>query len=60
MELFTFFFAFLWMCVCVKIANKNNRNSVVAGIAGFMFGIFAVLFYWAIGENKNENDNVIM
>lgn len=59
MELIQFFFAFLWMCVCVRIANNNNRNSIVAGILGFLFGIFAVLFYWAIGENKNNDDIIV-
>lgn len=59
MELIHFFFSFLWMCVCIRIANNNNRNSIVAGILGFLFGLFAILFYWAIGKNKN-NDKIIV
>lgn len=60
MEFFIFFFRFLWMCVCIKIANKNNRNTIIAGILGCFYGIFAVLFYWAIGENKEKNDNIVI
>lgn len=59
MELIQFFFAFLWMCVCVRMAKNNNRNSIVAGILGFLFGLFAVLFYWAIGKN-NDNDEILV
>lgn len=54
-----FFFQFLCMCICIIIANKNNRNIVIAGILGFIFIIFAVIFYWALGKKQTYTYNYV-
>lgn len=38
---------------CFNIAKKNGRETTLAAILGFLFGIFAVLGYYIAGEKKN-------
>lgn len=35
---------------CYTIAEKNNRNTTLAAILGFFFGLFAILGYLIAGE----------
>lgn len=37
---------------CYKIAEKNHRDTTIAAIMGFIFGIFAIIVYALIGEPK--------
>ena len=37
---------------CYKIAEKNHRDTTLAAIMGFIFGIFAIVVYALIGEPK--------
>lgn len=49
-------FSIIWwiLCsyACYKIANKNGRDTTLAIILGFIFGISAVLIYVFIGEKS--------
>jgi RsiW-degrading membrane proteinase PrsW (M82 family) len=45
-------FAVLWAYVCYKMAQKRNRDVVLAAFLGFMFGLFAVIGYAIAGEKK--------
>ena len=37
---------------CYKIAEKNHRDTTIAVIMGFIFGIFAIIVYALMGELK--------
>lgn len=37
---------------CYKIAEKNHRDTTIAAIMGFIFGILAIVVYALIGEPK--------
>ncbi len=43
----------LW---CHSIAKRNGRNTALASIMGFFFGIFAVIVYYAIGETEEKKE----
>jgi len=43
-------FGFLWGYVCTRIANKNSRDTTLAWLMGFLFGLFAVGIYLIIGQ----------
>lgn len=40
--------------LCSLIANQNGRESSNAFWVGFLFGIFALIYYCAIGESKER------
>lgn len=50
--LFTILMAALWGYICYRMAEKRNRDVVIAAILGAAFGIFAVIGY-AIAGDKN-------
>ena len=39
---------------CYKIAEINHRNTTIAAILGFIFGIIAIVVYLIIGKPKND------
>lgn len=42
----------LFIFLSYKIAEDNNRNTVLAVVLGAIFGIFAVIGYWIIGKKE--------
>ena len=49
------FYAIVSCFICVKLATQKNKNKLVAGIAGFFLGIFAILYYgFTDKEELNE------
>lgn len=42
--------ALIWGYICCIIAERNNRNKIIAAILGAVFNIFAVIFYFIIGK----------
>lgn len=41
--------------ICYYIAKFQNRNSNIAILSGFIFGIIAVIVYLFLEENKDSN-----
>jgi hypothetical protein len=37
---------------CYKIAESNGRDTTLAAVMGFIFGIFAIVVYAVIGKPK--------
>jgi hypothetical protein len=52
MDILTIAFAVLWAYVCYRMAEKRNRDTIIAAVLGALFGIFAVIGY-AIAGDKN-------
>lgn len=50
--IFTLLMSILWGYICYRMAEKRNRDTIIAAIIGACFGIFAVIGY-AIAGNKN-------
>jgi hypothetical protein len=43
----------LWLIfgtLCYWLAEKKGRNKVIGFFAGFLFGIFAIIYYLAVSE----------
>lgn len=52
MELEALFVVLLWVVwpvVCYHLAKSKGRNTGLASVAGLLFGLFAVLYYLAVG-----------
>lgn len=50
----------LWiLCgfICYKIAEKNNRDKIIAVIIGILTGIFGILGYLIISKKDYERKN---
>jgi amino acid transporter len=41
---------------CYNIAEKNGRNTTLAAILGFIFGIFAAVGYYVAGKKQTPNN----
>ena len=44
-----------WLCItalCALVANEKNRNIGIAILCGFLFGIFALIYYCFVGEKE--------
>lgn len=55
MELFIQLIVIILMSVwCYNIADKNGRDTTLAAILGFLFGIFAVIGYYIAGKKTNN------
>uniref|UniRef100_A0A7C3WW89 Zinc-ribbon domain-containing protein n=1 Tax=Dictyoglomus turgidum TaxID=513050 RepID=A0A7C3WW89_9BACT len=49
---FVIFISLLCSILCYFLARKKERNKIVALFAGFLFGIFAIIYYLIVGKPK--------
>jgi len=45
-------FCVIWAVVCGQMAKDRNREVLLGYIAGFCFGLIAVLYYYVTGERQ--------
>lgn len=38
--------------VCMVMAENRGRNKTLGIVAGLLFGIFGVLYYWVAGDTQ--------
>ena len=50
-------YAIATLVVCVKLAQQKNKNTILAGFCGFLFGILAVLYYGFVAKQENNGDS---
>ena len=50
--LVSFLIQFLCSWGCYKLALKQSRNTTLASVLGFAFGIFAIIGYLIAGNKK--------
>lgn len=50
LQLFVLALMALWS---YKVAERNGRDTTIALILGFLFGIFAVIGYYIAGKKEN-------
>lgn len=50
------FFAIVFGLVCMYLAGNKKRNQLIAFLAGFFLGIFALIYYIAIPTYQAPND----
>jgi hypothetical protein len=44
----------VWSIVCYQLAKGKNRNTGAAAVTGFLFGIFAVIYYLCVGKRHDS------
>lgn len=49
-----FILALVFSVLCALIANAKNRSVLTAIICGFLFGIFAIIYYIAVDKKEEE------
>jgi hypothetical protein len=55
MELIVFVLTgIIWGYVSMKMAEKRGRDKELGFVSGFLFGIFAVIYYWIVGDTPNK------
>jgi cytochrome bd-type quinol oxidase subunit 1 len=42
----------IWAVVCYYMARRRGRDVYYALSAGLVFGIFAILYYFIVGDSK--------
>lgn len=42
--------------ICMVMAEKRGRNKTLGFVAGLFFGVFAILYYWAVGDTQEMKD----
>jgi hypothetical protein len=47
---------FIWWCV--SMARKKGRDTVSAGLLGFLFGLWAVIGYALVSSKKKGNESL--
>ena len=48
-------FSVLCAWFCYKLAQKQNRNTIIASVCGFFFSILTVIVYLVLGELDKRN-----
>jgi len=47
-------YGMIWIGVpailCYVMANNRGRNPLLGIVGGLVFGFFAILYYWAVGD----------
>ena len=54
-----FIMFFIWIAcavVCYNLANAKGREAGVAAVCGFLFGVFALIYYCAVPKLEKERD----
>jgi uncharacterized membrane protein (GlpM family) len=46
----------IWAIICAYMANNRGRNWILGAISGFFFTIFAVIYYWIVGDTQELRD----
>ncbi|MEO0291489.1 MAG: hypothetical protein ABIM54_00975 [candidate division WOR-3 bacterium] len=47
-------FGVIWALICSKIAEKQGRDTAIAAVLGFLFGLIAVLLYLIAGKKEKK------
>lgn len=42
--------------ICAVMAERRGRDKTLGAVAGLFFGIFAVLYYWVVGDTQAMKD----
>ena len=48
----------LFICWCVSIARKKGRDTVLAGLLGFLFGLWAVIGYALVSSKRKGHESL--
>jgi hypothetical protein len=54
MEAFIIFTWCFWAVLCGILADKKNRSIGWGIVSGFIFGIFAVIYYLCVSKQKKH------
>jgi len=44
----------VWSIICYQLAKGKNRNTGAAAVTGFLFGLFAVIYYLCVGKRHDS------